>query len=85
MQQIIKIIIGILFLLLGIPIGNFLAKKTKEELAQGQRWFKLIIICSLIGSIISAFLKNDVLFFSFLFIAIVTSRSLKWKKKLKKR
>ncbi len=62
---------------LGFPIGNFLAKKTKEELVEGQRWFKLIIICSLIGSIASAFLKNDVLFFSFLFIVIVTSRSLK--------
>ncbi len=81
MEEIFKILIGILFLLLGFPIGNFLAKKTKEELAQGQRWFKLLIICSLIGAVASAFLKNDVLFFSFLFIVIVTSRSLKNEKR----
>ncbi len=76
MQEIFKILIGVLVLLLGIPIGTFLAKKTKEELKPGQVWFKLIIILSLIGGVVGAFLRNDILFFSFLFIAIVTSRSL---------
>jgi hypothetical protein len=77
MQEIIKIIIGIVFLILGIPIGNFLAKKTKEELKAGRKWFKLIVITSLAGAIISLILGNDALLFSFLFIAIVTSRSLR--------
>jgi len=77
MQEIYKLIIGITILLLGIPIGSYLAKITKEELRKGQKWFKLIIILSLIGAIVSLFLTNDVLLFSFLFIAIVTSRSLK--------
>ena len=77
MQEIIKIFIGILFLLLGIPIGSYLAKKTKEELKSGKKWFRLIIIVSLIGGVIGLIIGNDILFFSFLFIAIVTLRSLK--------
>jgi len=80
MQEIIKIFIGILFLLLGIPIGSYLAKRTKEELKSGKKWFRLIIIVSLIGGVIGLIIGNDILFFSFLFIAIDTSRSLRKKK-----
>tara|TARA_Y100000034_G_scaffold107346_1_gene136812 strand:+ start:12110 stop:12343 length:234 start_codon:yes stop_codon:yes gene_type:complete len=77
MQEIIKLLIGILVLILGIPIGNYLAKITKEELLSGQKWFKLIIIISLIGAFISLILRNDVILFSLLFVSIVTSKSLK--------
>jgi uncharacterized membrane protein YwaF len=76
MLEILKILIGIAILLLGIPIGNLLAKKTKEELKAGQKWFRRIIIIALICSVIALVTKNDILFFSFLFIALVTSRSL---------
>lgn len=79
MQEIFIIFIGILILVLAFPIGSFLAKSTKEELKQGQKWFKLIIIFSSLGSIVSLILKNDILLFSFLFIIIVTSRSLRKK------
>lgn len=77
MQEILKIIIGIAFLMIGIPIGSYLAQKTKEELKQGKKWFKLLIVISLICSIVSMIIKNDFLLFSFLFIALITSRSLK--------
>lgn len=77
MQQAIKLIIGIFVLALGFPIGSYLARITKEELRLGQVWFKLIIISCLIGAVASLFFKNDILLFSFLFIAIVTSRSLR--------
>jgi len=77
MQEIIQLVFGILILILGIPIGNFLAKQTKEELKSGQKWFKIIIILSALGAIASAILQNDFLLFSLLFIAIVTSRSLR--------
>jgi len=76
MQEIYKLIIGIAFLILGIPIGNLLAKVTKEELKKGKRWFRLLIILSLIGAIAFLILGNDALLFGLLFIAIVTSRSL---------
>lgn len=81
MQEVFKILIGIGVLLLGIPIGNLLAKNTKEELKAGQKWFRLILIISLIGGTIGLFIGNDVILFSFFFIAIVTSRSLNHKKK----
>lgn len=77
MQEIIKLTIGILVLVLAFPLGSYLSKITKEELKQGQKWFKSIILVSLIGTIASLILKNDILFFSFLFIIIVASRSLR--------
>ena len=76
MQEIIKILIGIIVLVTGFFIGNFLAKITKEELKIGKNWFKLIIVLSLIGGFTGLILKNDILLFSFFFITIVTSRSL---------
>ena len=77
MKEMVKLIIGILFLLIGIPLGILLAKKTQDESKSGQKWFRIIIILSLIGGVIGLIIGNDVLFFSFLFIAIVTSWSLK--------
>jgi F0F1-type ATP synthase membrane subunit c/vacuolar-type H+-ATPase subunit K len=76
MQEIYKLLIGIGLLILGVPIGNLLAKFTKDELKQGKKWFKLVIILSIIGAIVFLILGNDVLLFAFLFIAVVTSRSL---------
>jgi hypothetical protein len=77
MQQIYTLLIGIAVLVLGIPIGNLLAKAAKDELKTGKKWFKLLILLSLIGSIFFLILGNDALLFGFLFIAIVTSRSVK--------
>lgn len=75
MENLLQFTIAILVLILGIPIGNYLAFLTKEELKSGQKYFKAIIIVCLVGSIASLIFKNDALFFTFLFIAIVTSRS----------
>jgi hypothetical protein len=77
MQEVYKFLIGIFVLILGIPIGNLLAKLTREELKAGQRWFRLIVIFSLIGAVMALILRNDALLFALLFIAIVTSRSLR--------
>jgi len=77
MQQIYTLIMGIALLILGIPIGNLLAKVTKEELKQGKKYFKSLIILSLVGAVIFLILGNDALLFGLLFIAVVTSRSLK--------
>ena len=80
MQDIMKILIGIIVLVLGVFIGNLLAKLTKEELKTGQGWFRIIIILSLIIGVIGLIIGDDILMFSMFFIAIVTSRSLKVKK-----
>lgn len=77
MAEILNILIGIIVLILGIPIGNLLAKYTKEELKDGRKWFKLLIFIGLIGGVIGLIIQNDALMFSFLFIAVVSSRSLR--------
>ena len=77
MEEVLKIIIGIVFLFLAWPIGIFLSKITKEEMKQGKKWFKLMIALSLLGSLIGLILRNDVLLFSFLFFTIITFQS--WK------
>lgn len=77
MQEILKLFIGILVLLVGIPIGNFLAKTAKDELKSGRKWFKLIILICMIGAIIGLIFRDDVLLLSFLFMIVVTERSLK--------
>lgn len=77
MEDWLKIIIALAVLLLGIPIGNLLAKYTKEELKIGKIWFQLLMFIGVIGGIISLIFQNDALMFTFFFIAIVSSRSLK--------
>ena len=83
MTEIVEILIGVIVLILGFFVGNYLAEYTRDESKTGQGWFKLIIVLSLIGVLVGLILGNDVLLFSFAFIAIVTSRSLR-NKKLKK-
>ena len=73
----VEFLLGIILLLLGIPIGNVLAKMTKEELKPGKRYLKSIVILSLIGVLAGLVFSDDILLFSFAFIAIVTSRSLR--------
>ena len=77
MLEILKLLIGIAVLGLGFPIGDYLAKQTKEELHDGKKYFKILIIVSAFGALVSLIIKNDYLLFSFSLIAIVTSRSLK--------
>ena len=77
MEQIYQLAIGILILTMGIPLGDLLARATKEELKKRKNNFKFLIIGCLIGAIIFLIWNNDTLLFGFLFIAIVTSRSLK--------
>ncbi|MCW8965629.1 MAG: hypothetical protein OQK82_02940 [Candidatus Pacearchaeota archaeon] len=77
MNELTILPIAPIILVLGIPIGNLLAKYTKEELKKGQKWFKLMLLISLIGGFIGLIIGNDILMFTLFFIAIVTSRSLK--------
>lgn len=77
MRELYWLLMGIALLILGIPIGNLLAKVTKEELKQGKKYFLLLIIISLIGAVVFLILGNDAILFGLLFITIVTSRSLR--------
>ena len=77
MNELFKLLIGLGVLVLGYPIGWFLAKYTKEEIKQGRKWILLLTFLSLIGGFVGLLIKNDVLMFSLFFSAIVSSRSLK--------
>jgi len=77
--MIVNLLIGCLILILGYFIGLFLAKNTQEELKSGQKWFKLIILISLIGGFVGLIIRDDIIMFSFFFITIVTSGSLRKK------
>jgi hypothetical protein len=76
MKELIKLLTSVFILFLGIPIGNILRKYTKEEMNQGQKWFKYLITFSLFGGFIGLIIGEDWIMFSLFFIAIVTSRSL---------
>lgn len=77
MEEIFKLLIGIVVLVLAFPIGELLARQTKEELKAGRKWFKIIIYLGLIGGLAGLLIRNDIIMFSFFFIALVTSRSLR--------
>jgi len=79
MEEFFRLIIGVVVLALGMPLGNLLAKLTSDELKSGRFWFKIIVFIGLIGGFIGLVIGNDFLMFSLFFIAIVTSRSLKRK------
>jgi len=82
MEEIYLVFIGMGVLALGILIGEVLARVTEDEIGKGQKWFKTIVIVGILGAIVTLIFKNDFIFFGFLFMAIVTSRSLKGKTKV---
>jgi ABC-type spermidine/putrescine transport system permease subunit II len=77
MQEVLKLLIGVVALLLAVPIGNSLAKVTKRELKAGKKYFRWLIFFGLILGVVGLILGNDALLFTGFFIAIVTSRSVK--------
>ncbi len=84
MQEVLKLLIGILILMLGFPIGNYLKKITLDEQKDGQKWFRILTLTSLLIGFFGLIILNDWLMFSFFFIAIVTSQSLRVKKTKKR-
>lgn len=70
-------IFAVVFLFLAFPVGNYLARKTKEELKSGKKYIALVFYLSILLSIISLFFRKDYLTFSFLFILIISYQSLR--------
>ncbi len=85
MQEVLKLLIGILILMLGFPIGNYLKKITLDEQKDGQKWFRILTLTSLLIGFFGLIILNDWLMFSFFFIAIVTSRNLILKNPVKRK
>ncbi len=82
----LQIILTIILALLGYLVGLFIAKNTKEELKSGRKWFKLVMIVSLVIMILSLIISkgsNLMLLesiFGFIFLlvlaALIVSRKL---------
>lgn len=77
MVNFFNVLVVVIVLLMGIPIGKFLAYLTKDEKEGGQIWFKILICVSMVGAVLSLIFRQDIFLVTFLFIAIVTSQSLK--------
>ena len=60
-----------IILVLAFPIGYLLAYLTRDELKQGRKWFKLIILISAAGSIIFLW-SNLTISLTLAFISIAT-------------
>ena len=77
MEEAIKLLIGGAVLVLGFFIGNWIARNTPEEIKEGKNWFFGLVLIGLIGGIYGLVINNDFVLFTFFFIAIVSSRSLR--------
>jgi len=64
MFELLKLIIGILILIIGFPIGFYLKKLTLDENKEGQKWFKIVILASCIGALAGLFLGIDYVLFN---------------------
>jgi len=57
-MSILQLILLILIVFSGWPIGVFIASKTKEELKAGKKWFKRIMMLCFVLVIASLFILN---------------------------
>lgn len=77
MDEIFKLIIGAVVLSVGYFLGNWIANITGEEVQKGKKWFFILVVVGLVGGIYGLISGSDFFLFTFFFIAIVASRSLR--------
>lgn len=76
-----------MILILAIPTGYLIAWMARDELVDGRKYFRWIILVSMLLAIGSLFRENYLMVYSFLFVAIVTfvsfikSKDKNWTKK----
>jgi len=57
-MSILQLLIILIIVLSGWPIGAFIASKTKEELKAGKKWFKIVMAVCFVLAIASLFILN---------------------------
>jgi len=71
--MLIKILLNILVMLTSIPAGYFLAWLCKDELVDGRKWFKIILICFFVTLVLLLiFFRNLNAILSVSYMIIVT-------------
>jgi hypothetical protein len=76
-MEMIKEMIIIIVLFLAFPFGFLLAHWARDELVSGRKWFKIIIYISAFLSPVSILINRFEIFYTMLFILIVTYVSYK--------
>lgn len=77
----------IIILLIAIPIGYLIAWTARDELVQGRKWFKILIVLTFLCSVVFYIREERYSILAAAFIAIVSGISLwksfdkKWTKK----
>ena len=77
----------VIILILAFPVGYLIAYWTRDELIQGRKWFKMIIIASILGGFWFFIIGEDYISLTLIFILISTfisylkSHDKKWTKK----
>ena len=83
-MTILQLILLLIVMLSGWPVGRFIASKTTEELSEGRKLFKIICMVSLIAVVISFFvLQGEEMVFviaSCFFVFLMSLASLNYKK-----
>ena len=80
-------ILEVIILILAFPVGYLIAYWTRDELIQGRKWFKMIIIASILGGFWFFIIGEDYISLTLIFILISTfisylkSHDKKWTKK----
>jgi hypothetical protein len=80
-------IIEIILLILAVPAGLLIAYLARDELIQGQKWFKILVIASLALAGLFWMMNLDYISLTLVFIAIasfvslVKSKDKKWVRK----
>lgn len=71
-------LLTIILIVLAVPVGLLIAWMARDELKQGRKWFKILIVVSIIFGILFAILGRYGEASTCLFIVIITGISL-WK------
>jgi len=71
--MLIKILLNIFLLITAIPVGYFLAWLCKDELVDGRKWFKIILVCLFVCLVLFLiFFRNMNAILSVSYMIIVT-------------
>ncbi len=70
-------ILEVIVLILAIPIGYLLAWMARDELIIGRKWFRIMMVLSILLSILFLILNNFAIFYTLIFILIVAFISYK--------
>jgi formate-dependent nitrite reductase membrane component NrfD len=72
----LKMLLSILVLLTAVPVGLLIAWLAKEELKPGKKWFRIIVLGSVLGLIAGFCLRQYILAWTFAYMAILAGISL---------